>query len=100
LRLTGQISKDGFGGATPAEHCAVAGSVVAVIAADIYAGTNTNRALRRFECTQDIAAAAREGSVAFKWRQELATGPNQFFHLCYDKTTELLIGQLLRAQYE
>src|SRR5256885_6336019 len=65
-KLPREVGEDGFGGAAAAEHGAMDASVVSVIAAEIDAGANAYRALRRFKCAREMLRLGVRGAIAAK----------------------------------
>src|ERR1700722_976489 len=65
-RSAGQIGEDSFGRAATAKHRTMDRSVVAVVAADVYAGANSDRTLRGFERAGELLRLRVRDAIALQ----------------------------------
>src|SRR2546423_2736145 len=91
-KLAREVGEDSFGGAAAAEHGAMDASVVSVIAAEIDAGANAYRALRRFECAGKLLWLCMRDAVAAEEFPGTRDGAEPIFHLRDDEAAELFVG--------
>src|SRR5256885_14192361 len=98
-KLPKEVGEDGFGGAAAAEHGAMDASVVSVIAAEIDAGANAYRALRRFKCAGKLLRLCVRDAIAAKKFPGTRDGAEPIFHLRDDEAAELFVGELLDAEH-
>src|SRR5438045_4062762 len=90
--LTREVGEDGFGGASAAEHGAVDTGVVPMIAAEVDAGANAYRALRRFECAWILLRLCVRDAIAAEEFPGTRDGAEPIFHLRDDEAAELFVG--------
>src|SRR5437016_102141 len=88
--LACEIGDHGFRGAAAAQHGAVNRSIVAVIAADVDAGTDANRPLRRFKGSGILLWLSVRNTVASQVAPRAGDRAEPIFHLRDDKAAELL----------
>src|ERR1035438_244882 len=98
-QLAAEIGKHGFGCAAAADHRAIDGGVIAMIAANVYAGASAHGTLRRFKGAGKLLWL---GVSNFVTAQESPTAGNfsePIFHLRNDEAAKLHFGEGLRAKY-